>query len=181
VLLALRDGSLMRTILIESRTYGTMTIFLDEEDYETVMSGGRWHVSRESDRYYAVRHVRRPDGRWTTQPMHALVTGVKGVDHIDGNGLNNQRSNLRPATDAQNAQNRALRNDNVSGFRGVAQTRSGGWLAYAHSSGKQVYGGIHKTPEAAAVAARQLRAGLMPYVNEARLPQPDDHGFGGDG
>ena len=38
--------------------------------------------------------------------LHHLLMGCKGIDHIDGNGLNNHRSNLRVATHSQNMQNR---------------------------------------------------------------------------
>jgi hypothetical protein len=48
------------------------------------------------------------------------VLGIPGrIDHHDGDGLNNQRLNLRPATHAQNMANRAKRSDASSQFKGV--------------------------------------------------------------
>jgi hypothetical protein len=41
--------------------------------------------------------------------MHNVILGVKGVDHKDGDGLNNRRNNLRVATQAQNSKNRGKR------------------------------------------------------------------------
>ena len=46
------------------------------------------------------------------------------VDHIDGNGLNNNLSNLRPATQQQNCQNRRLSIANKSGYKGVFWQKS---------------------------------------------------------
>lgn len=55
---------------------------------------------------YATRSY-RVDGRVTTQSMHRLlIPDVPEVDHKDGDGLNNQRSNLRAATSAQNQANK---------------------------------------------------------------------------
>jgi len=41
------------------------------------------------------------------------------VDHIDGNGLNNKRSNLRICTHAENMRNRKIASHNKSGYKGV--------------------------------------------------------------
>jgi len=51
--------------------------------------------------------------------MHTLITGWARVDHADGDGLNNQRSNLREATSAQNAANSRPRTGGTSAFKGV--------------------------------------------------------------
>jgi hypothetical protein len=56
--------------------------------------------------------------------LHQLITQRMGLvgqpDHIDRNRLNNQRGNLRPATQSQNVANIGLRSDNTSGFKGVS-------------------------------------------------------------
>jgi hypothetical protein len=56
--------------------------------------------------------------------MHQVIAGRTGItsnpDHKDRDGLNNQRDNLRVATHAQNDQNRGLRRDNTSGYKGVS-------------------------------------------------------------
>lgn len=52
--------------------------------------------------------------------MHQLVMGgVKHGDHRNGDGLDNRRSNLRPATRSQNLGNRGKTNANTSGLKGV--------------------------------------------------------------
>ena len=59
---------------------------------------------RGPDPIYAMTNIWR-DGRRTTTRMHQLITGWSLTDHIDRNGLNNQRSNLRVATGRQNGLN----------------------------------------------------------------------------
>src|SRR5262245_35202767 len=87
---------------------------IDDADYELV-SRFKWHAQRGGygNTYYAVTNIRLPDGKWTALRMHVLLLGHKGIDHIDGDGLNNQRSNLRLATQSQNSANtRLLRKTN---------------------------------------------------------------------
>ena len=55
--------------------------------------------------------------------MHREILGITdpkiNVDHLDGDGLNNQRSNLRVCTDSQNGANRGKQKNNKSGYKGV--------------------------------------------------------------
>lgn len=59
------------------------------------------------------------------------------IDHIDGNKLNNQPSNMRLATLAENARNALLRSDNTSGVKGVQwYKRYGKWMAIICVNGR---------------------------------------------
>jgi hypothetical protein len=83
------------------------------------------------------------------------------VDHIDGDGFNNLRSNLRLATHSQNQHNHGLRRDNTSGFKGVCREHTSGlWEANIKLHGRQHKLGRFKTPELA-YAARCLAAQRM--------------------
>jgi hypothetical protein len=95
--------------------------------------------------------------------MHRLILRVDAntqVDHRDGNGLNNTRGNLRPATHAQNQHNSRLRKDNQSGFKGVHR-QGNRWVARIRVDGEQKHLGSFRTPEEAAraydAAALRLR------------------------
>jgi hypothetical protein len=88
------------------------------------------------------------------------------VDHINGDKLDNRRSNLRVVTEAQNRQNVPVYGG-YSRFRGVS--RSGPrWRARVTIDGTSIDGGSFATEEEAAVAARELRAIHMPFANEER-------------
>lgn len=96
------------------------------------------------------------------------------VDHINGNGLDNRRGNLRLASFSQNNMNRA-HNGGAGGFRGVYQNPKGGrFYAKLMFKRKNLYGGSYDTPEEAARAyddlARQ-HAGEFAVLNfpEERL------------
>ena len=83
-----------------------------------------WHAHRINGRWYA--DSTGPDDETTGNPTiiraHRLILNAPdGVEvvHRDGNGLNNQRYNLRLATYAQQNANNRKRADNTSGFKGV--------------------------------------------------------------
>lgn len=99
-------------------TQGLVAI-VDDDDAATVLVAGKWHAHGYHRTHYARRNVRRPDGSRTTLLLHTFLTGWSYVDHRNGDGLDNRRSNLRPATNAQNARNGPLRMHNTSGYRGV--------------------------------------------------------------
>jgi hypothetical protein len=86
-----------------------------------------------------------------TVQMHRVLMGEPDgldVDHEDGNGLNNTRDNLRPATRPQNQHNARTRSDNTSGYKGVYwSNREGVWKAQIRINGRRKYLGRHDTPE----------------------------------
>jgi len=95
---------------------------VDPEDYEELKKYV-WCASRRGKGIYACRRVRRE-----LILMHRVIMKApKGmiVDHIDGNGLNNCKSNLRLCTRAQNTYNSRPR-DGRSGFKGVAYDKRSG-------------------------------------------------------
>lgn len=95
-------------------TQGRVTL-VDDDDYE-YLSQWKWYFSTEG---YAVRHE---EGKGTTILMHREIIKTprdKQTDHINGNGLDNQKKNLRICTGAENQHNARLRKDNTSGFKGV--------------------------------------------------------------
>ena len=113
-------------------TNGQVAI-IDEAD-APLIAGYSWReLKMTSTRTtYAQANVPRHRPKKTVL-MHRLIAGVTDravkVDHRDGNGLNNVRDNLRPATHTQNARNaRKHRDAKGSKFKGVIR-RGRRWVA----------------------------------------------------
>jgi hypothetical protein len=89
------------------------------------------------------------------------------VDHIDGDTLNNRRSNLRVVTQAVNTQNRTRhQKSNTSGFRGVHWYKSKSkWQAYASIGRKRAnLGYFDSAAEAGKAACEWRKANMIGYV-----------------
>lgn len=91
----------------------------------------RWHARRDKHTNYAVATI-TIDGKRRKVQMHRFVLclppGQPWVDHINHNGLDNTRANLRLVTPSQNHMNRRT-NYGTSRFKGVYRTSTGRWQA----------------------------------------------------
>lgn len=68
------------------------------------------------------------------------------TDHIDGDGLNNQRSNLRLANHSQNMKNKKIPSHNTSGYKGASlNTARKKWIAQIIVNNKRIYLGSFDT------------------------------------
>jgi len=99
-----------------------------------------WHLVKMKNITYA-GHMQYKSGKSVNIHMHWCIVGkpIKGyvVDHIDGIGLNNQRSNLRIITSRQNTQNRHKKYS--SKYPGVSWHKlTGKWIAHI-KIGEKVY------------------------------------------
>lgn len=83
--------------------------------------------------------------------LHTLLNGP-WTDHINGDKLDNRRSNLRTVTPTQSAWNAARRGTNRSGFKGVDRYRDSRWRARIRAHGRITFLGYFKTAEEAARA-----------------------------
>lgn len=103
---------------------------VDDADYDW-LNQWKWIASKPArSRTYYVYHsvlIARAK-RYTTEWMHRLILGLQmgdkqQCDHIDHNGLNNQRSNLRVCTKTQNMQSSRKRKRRTSKYKGVCWHR----------------------------------------------------------
>lgn len=143
----------MKEIIINSRKHGKFISRVDDSDFKYV-SKFKWHVKICKNTVYAAHAV------WAVKrfniKMHRLIMGITDpkiyVDHIDHDGLNNQRSNLRFATHQQNTTNRICRPRGTSKYLGVQKTKYGKWSASIGNNGSNRWIGTFKDEESAAQA-----------------------------
>jgi hypothetical protein len=97
-----------------------MVALVDDEDYAD-LSQFKWHANKDGNRFYVQRTMRR-GGKWWAEPMHRRILNAKRgekVDHVNHNGLDCQRENIRICTDSQNQGNRKKNINGSSRFKGV--------------------------------------------------------------
>jgi hypothetical protein len=102
-------------------TQGRFAI-VDPQDYHA-LAKHKWRICKNKSKnsLYAERSIRKPNGKYSRLLMHRqLITPPPAycIDHINRNGLDNRRANLRLATPSQNAANSKPRNPR-SGYKGV--------------------------------------------------------------
>jgi len=162
----------MPELIVESKTYGEHKILFDECDIELIESHN-WQIKKCVNTFYAQAHIPHPDGGWyiracsktgkikrgrrrTTLKLHRLIMKPsKGmmVDHINGDGLDNRRENLRVCTHAENQRNARRRNDNKSGSKGVSWNKNAKkWRSQIRHEGKVRHIGLFESREEAARA-----------------------------
>ena len=141
-------------------TRGLVAI-VDDEDFEW-LNQWKWCARRRLDErtQYAGRQTPDPTRRAKQRMvfMHRLIVECPDgmvVDHINGNGLDNRRSNLRICTHAENLRNRGGNRGSTSKYKGVSRcagSRSNPWQALIESNRKKYLLGYFPTEEAAARA-----------------------------
>lgn len=158
---------------------------IDDDDFELV-SQYSWHYSFYRNNEYARRSLGAGQGY---QGMHTLlmrdeVVRSCEVDHIDGNGLNNQRINLRVVYHSENIQNQRVQTRSKSGYRGVSHfpkcgqwDRKKPWRARIKVDGIDRTIGYFETPDQAALAWNEVayeawgdfaRLNVIPQTEERR-------------
>ena len=109
---------------------------VDADDYYRLVRF-RWHAVYNSKTFYAARIE-----RGKTIKMHRAIMGAPKelvVDHVDRNGLNNRKGNLRLCSTAENSRNTGSNARGSSRYKGVHwHKRIGKWAA-AIQYDKKVY------------------------------------------
>ena len=167
----LRYGCAFRRIPL---TQGHFAI-VDPQDYQR-LNKYKWRLcrTRGKNALYAERSMRLPGGKYSRLLMHRqLIKPPEGyvIDHINGCGLDNRRTNLRLATAAQNAWNSKKRNPR-SGYKGVWFAGDKGlWRAAIVCHGRRIHLGYFTDK---IDAARAYDAAARKYYGEfAKLNFPD--------
>lgn len=154
-------------IIINSPKYGKLICIVDSEDYQKICSHA-WSIlkGKRSKTYYATSHI-----KGKTILMHRLIMDAeKGsiFDHINGNGLDNRKENLRSCTQSQNCMNNR-RIDNKWGFKGISFKKTHNrFVTTIRINKKPKIVGSYKTIKEAAMAynkAAMLHYGLFAKLN----------------
>ena len=151
---------------------------IDDEEYERckdlyiILSKSK----RKNPKIYAqiIFRVIDKNNKRTIKSMllHRFILGIIDpkifIDHIDGNPLNNQRSNLRIVTNQQNQFNQIKRPNTSSKYKGVSwYKRRNSWVATIRYNKKTYNLGYFKTEEEAALAYNEKASEL--FGKHARL------------
>jgi hypothetical protein len=142
-----------------------LEIAVSDEDYE-MLNQYHWHAS-------PITGAVSSRGGQKKVLMHRLIMNAPEhleVDHIDGNRLNNLRSNLRLCTSSENKKNRGLRSDTTSGYKGVSfHKQTGKWGARIHNGENYKHLGLFDDKK---VAAKVYNEAAIKYHGEFAWTNP---------
>jgi hypothetical protein len=130
---------------------GQFVALVDDENYD-YLNQWKWYISRAREPRYPVRSAQDISGQSIKITMHSLIMGVKyeyQIDHIDGNGLNCQKFNMRFCTISENNRNR--KGTSNTGFKGVHLSHNSIY-ACIYVNKEHIYLGTFGTFRAAALA-----------------------------
>jgi hypothetical protein len=112
----------MKTIYIDSPKHGIHEVFVDDEDYNHLLNF-KWTLHKGKTNIYA-RRTYRENGKKFGVFIHREIFNFHNItatviDHIDHNGLNCQKQNMRACTYRQNSQNKRKQKNSTSQYLGV--------------------------------------------------------------
>lgn len=142
---------------------------------EAVVCDCHYDLVKDYKWHYNCGYVRDRYGK----KIHRIITNAPSgfvVDHINGNTLDNQCTNLRICTQTQNNANRKINRTSTTGLKGVSFDKYGNrknkWRASIHHDGKRLHLGRFFTKELAAIsyntAAKKLK-GEYAKLNEVNI------------
>lgn len=143
----------MKQIALGGKKYPGLFALIDDDDFD-LLHKFKWHPQPGRQTFYAKKSIYKNGICIGSIKMHqVLFPQYKHCDHINGNGLDNRKENLRESNHQTNAFNRAKQTNSTSGFKGVSYLKKNKcWSAKSRLSGKDIWLGSFKTKEAAALA-----------------------------
>jgi hypothetical protein len=143
---------------------------INDDDFDSIAKF-KWQALLINGTWYAVMRLKILGKKKAVYMHRFLMNGIDAsifVDHLDGDGLNNQRSNLRRSNRSQNGVNRKKRSGCSSKFLGVYfQKRKNRWIAFTRKDGVKHYLGCFEHEADAALAYNN--GAIKHHGNFARL------------
>jgi len=143
---------------MNSRLANNQFAIVDNDMYE-LLNRLKWHARYDKivKNYYSCRYLCKRLGKDVREYMPWYIVGkpIKGyvVDHINGNTLDNRRSNLRVVTHRENQQNQKVHRRGHQ-IGSAWQNRKKQWRAQTHIDGRTIYVGSFDTPQLASEASK---------------------------
>lgn len=146
--------------MIEISLTQNQVAMIDDEDYALVCQY-KWCTQKSPTTLYAVSAIAWVNNKNVTMKMHRMIMNAQpnqDIDHIDGNGLNNQKENLRFCDESQNGGNRKkgpfVKNKPCSSkYKGVCwHKRDKKWQSQIKFSGNMYHLGYFENENDAALA-----------------------------
>jgi hypothetical protein len=144
-------------VLEISCKHGIFNVLLDKEDYNKVKVK-KWNVMQHtSDKSrYVIRHSYFNENKYRSLYIHRYVLDYNDklvIDHINGNTLDNRKSNLRICTHMENCRNQKICKINTSNAKGVCfNRRSKKWTARIGLNNKRIFLGYFESKKDATIA-----------------------------
>lgn len=136
---------------------------VDDDDYEELKQY-KWYAHKKSGKYYAARNIKQND-QFKKVFMHRVIMGVLPnihIDHINGNGLDNRKCNLRICDASQNAANQKPQVNKSSKYKGVRwYSPLKKWRAQIWHNNKSIHLGYYQDEAKAAQAYNKKAAELF--------------------
>lgn len=154
----------IKTIPLGGKYSNGAVVIVDAEDYDK-LSKIKWRLVNQGNTQYAVsgKRVNRKVKRIF---MHRVIMNTpKGfcTDHVNHNGLDNRKKNLRICTNSQNQMNKIKNNQCALKYKGVWKSKYNKWIANLELNGKGIYLGTFNTEVEAALA---YNTGALRYFGE---------------
>jgi hypothetical protein len=158
-------------IIISSSKHGLIECLISTDDLERVKEhSGTWRVSWNPSKkgLYVLGHTRKPDGNQTSVYLHRWILGLNDpkifTDHVNGNTLDNTRSNLNEVTPAENQQNKGRLRNNTSGYTGITwHKQRGKWQANIEVNGSKKSLGLYNNINDAVAARKHAESQYYEY------------------
>ena len=140
------SGDVAKIFMYDKYGNRTGTAIVDLEDLDKCLQY-KWHVKNSHRTDYAITTINKKKKLW----LHRLITGYEGnldIDHINGNGLDNRKENLRICSRSRNAMNLHRK------YQGVRKMESGRYRAAIQHNYKSIHIGTYDTIEEALEARK---------------------------